>query len=124
MIGYITVGTNDMQGATRFYDALLAELGASRVMEGDRFVAWSTAPDHPAFSVIVPYDGKAATAGNGSMVAFAVDSRQTVDRVHRKALELGGRDEGAPGLRMDNFYAAYFRDLEGNKLNVFTMSGQ
>jgi len=124
MIGYVTLGTNDIAKATKFYDALLAELGASRVIEGERFVAWSTAQDHPAVSVIKPFDGKDATIGNGTMVALAANSTETVDRIYAKAMKLGARDEGAPGLRMDGFYAAYFRDPDGNKLNIFTMTGQ
>jgi predicted lactoylglutathione lyase len=121
MIGYITVGTNDLEKAVAFYDALFAVVGAGRFMEEDTFVAWAVAPDAPAFSVCKPYDGNAATVGNGNMVALTVDSTDMVDAVYAKALELGGSDEGPPGTRMDGFYAAYFRDLDGNKLNVFNM---
>jgi len=119
MIGYITIGTNDLSRATRYYDELLTVIGAARVYEGDNFVAWGNSPEAPAISVITPFDGKAATVGNGTMVALAVDSPETVNAVHAKALELGGSDEGAPGPRMDNFYAGYFRDIDGNKLNAF-----
>jgi catechol 2,3-dioxygenase-like lactoylglutathione lyase family enzyme len=118
MIGYTTVGTNDFDKAVAFYDALLTEMGAGRFMENDRFVAWAVAPDKPAFSICKPYDGNAATVGNGTMIALSVASIDLVDRIHARALELGGSDEGAPGLRFDNFYAGYFRDLEGKKLNV------
>jgi len=121
MIGYITVGTNDMGKAAPYYDELLAELGAGRFLEDDRFVAWAVAPDQPAFSVTKPFDGNAATVGNGVMIALAVDSTDKVDAVHAKAMSLGSQDEGAPGKRMDGFYAGYFRDLDGNKLNVFCM---
>ena len=122
MIGYVTLGTNDIERAARFYDQLFGEtLGAKRFMESDSFVAWSTAPAGPAVSVIKPANGKSATVGNGVMVALAVDSKEKVDAIHRKALELGGKDEGAPGPRGDNFYAGYFRDLDGNKLNAFFM---
>lgn len=121
MIGYVTLGTNDIDRAARFYDTLLAEIGARRVMESDRFVAWSVAPDKPALGVIKPYDGNAATVGNGTMVALVVDSRAKVDALYRKALELGGTDEGPAGPRGTGFYAGYFRDLDGNKLNVFCM---
>jgi predicted lactoylglutathione lyase len=72
-------------------------------------------------SVIEPFDGKPASVGNGVMVALAAGSRAQVDALHRKALELGGQDEGAPGPRGDGFYAGYFRDLDGNKLNAFFM---
>ena len=121
MIGYTTVGTNDFEKAVAFYDALLAEVGAGRFMAEDTFVAWAVAPDQPAFSVCKPWDGNAATVGNGNMIALTVDSTEKVDSVYAKAMELGGSDEGPPGTRMDGFYAAYFRDLDGNKLNVFHM---
>ncbi len=122
MIGYVTLGTNDLTRAAKFYDALLAEIGAARVMESDRFVAWAMSPDSPGLSVTKPYDGNAATVGNGGMVALVVDAPEKVDRFYKKAIELGARDEGAPGPRGDSgFYAAYFRDLDGNKLNCFCM---
>ena len=121
MIGYTTFGTNDLARAAKFYDALLAELGAKRAMEMDSFIAWSAAPGGPMLAVIKPYDKKPATVGNGVMVALAATSKAQVDKIHRKALELGGKDEGAPGPRGDGFYAGYFRDLDGNKLNAFFM---
>jgi catechol 2,3-dioxygenase-like lactoylglutathione lyase family enzyme len=123
MIGYITLGTNDLSRARAFYDALLAEMGVKRMMEfGERGSAWAAAMDKPMLCVMTPYDGNPATVGNGVMAGIAVESRELVDRLHRKALELGGADEGLPGLRAvggDGFYAAYFRDLDGNKLDVF-----
>jgi len=119
VIGYVTLGTNDLQKAVAFYDVLLAEVGAARFMQEETFVAWAVAPDQPALSVCKPYDGNAATVGNGNMVALVVDSTDKVDAVYAKAIELGGTDEGPPGKRMDGFYAAYFRDLDGNKLNAF-----
>ena len=121
MIGYTSVGTNDLEKAVAFYDELLAELGAGRFMQSDRFIAWAVAPDQPAFSVCLPYDGKQATSGNGTMIALIADSTEKVDAVYAKAMQLGAADEGPPGPRMDGFYAAYFRDLDGNKLNVFHM---
>jgi predicted enzyme related to lactoylglutathione lyase len=123
MIGYMTVGTNDFEKAVAFYDALLAELGATRMMESDTFVAW-TSGDSPGVCVTKPHDGKAATVGNGVMVALQVDSNDKVDKFYAKALELGGTDEGPAGPRGDGgFYAGYFRDLDGNKFNVFCMGG-
>lgn len=119
MIGYTTVGTNDLEKAVAFYDELLALVGASRFMEEGSFVAWAVAPDKPAFSVTKPADGNAASVGNGVMIALSADSTDLVDTVYAKALELGGSDEGPPGNRGDGFYAAYFRDLDGNKLNIF-----
>jgi catechol 2,3-dioxygenase-like lactoylglutathione lyase family enzyme len=122
MIGYVTLGTSDVKRAAGFYDELLALIGARRFMEQETFIAWAVAPDKPALSVTRPYDGNPPTVGNGVMVALAVDSREKVDAMHAKALELGGTDEGAPGQRGDSgFYAAYFRDLDGNKLNAFCM---
>ena len=119
MIGYTTFGTNDLARAAKFYDVLLAELGGKRAMEMETFIAWAAAPGTPMVAVIKPFDGKPATVGNGVMVALAASSKQQVDTIHQRALELGGKDEGAPGPRGDGFYAGYFRDLDGNKLNAF-----
>ena len=121
MIGYTTFGTNDLARASKFYDALLAELGAKRAMVTDSFVSWATAPNTPMVGVIKPNDGKTATVGNGVMVALAATSKAQVDAVYAKAIALGGKDEGKPGPRGGGFYAAYFRDLDGNKLNAFFM---
>ncbi len=122
MIGYVTLGTNDMERGAKFYDELLAEIGAKRFMEMETFIAWSNDPQAPGLSITKPFDGNAATVGNGVMVALQVDSNDKVDAIHAKALELGAQDEGAAGARMDGFYAGYFRDLDGNKLNVFCMT--
>ena len=119
MIGYVTLGTNDLAAGAAFYDALLAEINAGRFMEDDTFIAWATAPDQPAISITRPFDGQAATIGNGVMVALQVDSKEKVDALYEKGMSLGATDEGKPGPRGDNFYAAYFRDLDGNKLNFF-----
>jgi catechol 2,3-dioxygenase-like lactoylglutathione lyase family enzyme len=119
MIGYVTLGTNDIARAAKFYDALLALVGAKRFMDNETFVAWASSPDRPGLSVTKPFDGNAATVGNGVMVALVVGSRAQVDAIHAKALALGGRDEGAPGPRGEGFYAGYFRDLDGNKLNAY-----
>lgn len=123
MIGYVTLGTNNHDAAAAFYDALLGELGASRFMESDTFIAWGVSRNKPALSIIKPADGNEASIGNGTMVALVVDSTDKVHSLHAKALELGGKDEGPPGPRGDGgFYAGYFRDLDGNKLNVFCMT--
>ena len=122
MIGYVTLGTNDLARAAAYYDALLAGLGASRMMENEQFIAWSVKPDQPGLGITKPFDNKAATVGNGVMVALEVDSPAKVDAMHRKALQLGGSDEGAPGPRGGGFYAGYFRDPDGNKLNFFNMA--
>jgi predicted lactoylglutathione lyase len=124
MIGYVVLGTNDLARAASFYDALLAEMGVTRMMEfGERGYAWAAAMDKPMLCIMKAYNGQLATVGNGVMVGIAADSRGQVDRIYKKALELGGSDEGPPGLRAeggDGFYAAYFRDLDGNKLDVFS----
>ena len=122
MIGYVTLGTNDFDRAARFYDALLAEIGGKRTMEFDGFVVWSTSPKAPGLALTRPYDGNAATVGNGVMVALAAKDPAMVDRIYAKAIELGAKDEGPAGPRGDNFYAGYFRDLDGNKLNVFCVT--
>jgi catechol 2,3-dioxygenase-like lactoylglutathione lyase family enzyme len=122
MIGYATVGTNDLPRAAAFYDALLAEIGAKRQLEFDRGISWGVSWDKPALGVMKPFDGQPATVGNGTMVALVVDSPATVDRVHAKAMALGAKDEGAAGPRGPTFYAGYFRDLDGNKLNVFCLT--
>jgi catechol 2,3-dioxygenase-like lactoylglutathione lyase family enzyme len=119
MIGYVTLGTNDLPRAAAFYDALLAEIGAKRLMDFGRGYAWGVSMEQPSLGIMKPYDGQPATVGNGVMAAIVVDSKDKVDRLYRKALELGGRDEGPAGPRGEGFYAAYFRDLDGNKLNVF-----
>ena len=122
MIGYVTLGTNKFDDAAKFYDELFATIGAGRGMESDTFIAWTTGPTAPAVSIIRPFDGNPATVGNGVMVAIVMDTRAKVDAFHAKALELGGTDEGGPGIRFGNFYAGYFRDLDGNKLNAFCMA--
>ena len=116
MIGYVTVGTNDLPRAAQFYDALAAEMGTPRMMEFDSFIAWGTPGGPAGIAVTKPYDGQPATVGNGVMVALEAQDREQVDRLHAIALAHGGRDEGAPGPRGEGFYAAYFRDPDGNKL--------
>lgn len=121
MIGYVTLGTNDLPRAAAFYDSLLGEIGAKRLYDSDRGIAWGVSQDKPSLGIMKPFDGKPASVGNGVMAAIVVDSQEKVARVHGKALELGGKDEGAVGPRGEGFYAGYFRDLDGNKLNVFCM---
>jgi predicted lactoylglutathione lyase len=124
MIGYVTVGSNDLEKSRSFYDALMPTIGASRIMEfGDNFTMYGTSMGKPGFAICKPYDGNAATAGNGNMVSIACHSRAKVDALHAKAMELGGKCEGPPGVRGEEgeraFYGAYFRDLDGNKLAAF-----
>ena len=122
MIGYVTLGTNDLQRGAQFYDALLAEIGAKRFMEEDTFVAWAVEPGQPSLAITKAFDGNAATVGNGVMVALAVETPAQVDALYAKAIELGATDEGPSGPRGEQFYAGYFRDLDGNKLNFFCMT--
>ncbi|MES2071272.1 MAG: VOC family protein [Pseudomonadota bacterium] len=119
MIGYVTLGTNNFERAAKFYDELLAVIGAKRMMESDKFIAWGVSPTAPSLCIVKPYNGKEACIGNGGMVALAVDSPEKVDALYKKAMELGGTDEGPAGPRGGGFYAGYFRDLDGNKLNAF-----
>ncbi len=119
MIGYVTLGTNDLARAAAFYDALAAELGIGRMMESDSFIAWGEAGGAAGIGLTKPFDGKAASVGNGVMVALEAKDAEQVGRLHALALSLGGSDEGAPGPRGGGFYAGYFRDLDGNKLNAF-----
>ena len=124
MIGYVTLGTNDLPRACNYYDALLKSIGVGRFMEEENyFVAWSPAPEAPGVAVTIPYDKQPASVGNGTMVALYMENPEQVDAFYQKAIELGGSDEGKPGFRPaeadKGFYAGYFRDLDGNKLNAF-----
>ena len=131
MLGYITMGSNDLPRARAFYDGLLATIGAKRIMEfGDDmggFTMWGTTMEQPGIAVTTPYNQEAATVGNGNMAALVMLERAQVDALHAKALELGGACEGPPGVRGDEgpqaFYGAYFRDLDGNKLCAFRIGG-
>ena len=121
MIGYVTLGTNDLSKAAAFYDAPARELGTARMMENEQFIAWGTPGGGAGIGLTKPFDGKRATVGNGVMVALAAKDRAQVDRIYQCAMANGATDEGAPGQRFEGFYAAYFRDLDGNKLNAFVM---
>jgi predicted lactoylglutathione lyase len=124
MLAYTTLGTNDLPKAAAFYDALFSILGAQRAFTMDRGIAWGVGPDKPLFSVMKPFDGQSATVGNGVMVSLIAADAAQVQALHAKALELGGTSEGEPGMRGSNFYMAYFRDLDGNKLAAFAMKSQ
>ena len=121
MIGYAMVGANDLEKAKSFYDTVLAELGAKRSWGGERMQAYATSDNSSPLVVCRPHDGKSASFGNGTMIAIAAPSRDVVEKVYKQAIASGAKDEGAPGLRGETFYGAYFRDLDGNKLCVFTM---
>lgn len=122
MLAYATLGTRDMDKAAVFYDEVLGVLGAKRFMEEPGyFIAWGNSQDGAGLGITYPFDKQAATIGNGTMVALGATNREQVDAVYNKAMALGGSDEGAPGQRSPGFYAAYFRDLDGNKLNCCFM---
>lgn len=126
MIGYVTLGTTDLAKSGAYYDELLGTIGATRFMEEEGyFIAWSKGENEPSLGVSVPFNQEPATVGNGVMVAMAMETPEQVDAFYAKALELGGSCEGKPGFRPEGaekgFYAGYFRDLDGNKLNAFCM---
>ena len=121
MIGYVTLGTNDLPRAAVFYDAIAAEMGVGRMMDFDTFIAWGAPGGAAGIGLTKPFDGQAASVGNGVMVALEAKNRDQVHRLHAIALAHGGTDEGAPGPRGEGFYAGYFRDPDGNKLNAFVM---
>lgn len=123
MIGYVTLGTNDLERAARFYDVVLTRLGAKRVMETSRVIHYGKPGRPGVLSIIRPLNGETATVGNGVMVALTTRDKEVVDEMHALALSLGATDEGAPGIRSDNFYGAYFRDFDGNKLCIYTLLG-
>ena len=122
MIGYVTLGTNDLVRAAIFYDAVAAEMGVGRMMESETFIAWGAPGGAAGVGLIKPFDGNAASVGNGVMVALEAKDKDQVHRLYDVALSHGGSCEGPPGPRGEGgFYAAYFRDPDGNKLNAFVM---
>lgn len=124
MIGYVTLGTNDLERAARFYDAIAKAMGTGRMMEAEgTYIAWGEMDGSAGIAATKPFDGNPATVGNGTMVALQAKDPAQVDAIHAVAIENGAQDEGAPGPRGEGFYAGYFRDLDGNKLNAFCMTG-
>jgi len=121
MLGYVTIGVKDMGRAEGFYNALLAEIGAKQLFGQDRIKFYGTGPEDSMLGVCIPYDEEEAQPGNGCMVAIPGGSREGVDKLYAKAMELGATDEGEPGERLPIFYGAYVRDLDGNKLCFFEM---
>ncbi len=131
MIGYVTLGTDDLDRARSYYDELLGTIGAKRLMQfGDEdggFTMYGTSMATPAVVLIRPHDKKPADPGNGNMIALMMDAPDKVDAFHAKAIELGGTDEGAPGFRGDpslGYYFAYARDPDGHKLAMFSIAPQ
>ena len=124
MIGYVTVGVSDMDKSAAFYDAVFGELGIGRMMEMDTFIVWGSDMTKCGYSITKPFDGEAPTHGNGTMFAVAATSKEDVDKAYARAIAEGAQCEGEPGPRGDpsmNFYAGYFRDPDGNKLNCYVM---
>jgi catechol 2,3-dioxygenase-like lactoylglutathione lyase family enzyme len=119
MIGYVMLGSNDFERAKAFYDLVMPIIGSKRTHSDDRSQGYGGPGEGPMLAVCRPYDGQPASHGNGTMVAFVVASRAIVDQAHATALAAGGADEGAPGVRGGDWYGAYFRDLDGNKLCVY-----
>ena len=122
MIGYVTVGTNDLPRALEFYEKLLSSIGATRIFESEQGVAWSNGPMSPGFGVMKPFNEQPASYGNGTMIALVMESKEKVDEFYKTAISLGAADDGAPGQRSDTFYAAYFRDFDNNKIAAFFMT--
>jgi|TARA_B100001105_G_scaffold160943_1_gene129494 catechol 2,3-dioxygenase-like lactoylglutathione lyase family enzyme len=121
VLGYVTIGVSDMSRAEGFYNALLAEIGAKQLFGQDRIKFYGTGPEGSMLAVCIPYDKEDPQPGNGNMVAISGDSREGVDGLYAKAMELGATDEGEPGERLPIFYGAYVRDLDGNKLCFYEM---
>ncbi|MFT4613466.1 MAG: putative glyoxalase superfamily protein PhnB [Bacteroidia bacterium] len=119
MLGYVTLGTNQQEKACEFYDALMGSIGFGRLFDDGKLIIWGRSMEEAAIGITTPFNDKTATVGNGVMVAMQMKSTEDVDTFYKKALELGATDDGAPGQRIEGFYAGYFRDLDGNKLNAF-----
>ena len=121
MIGYVTLGTADLARGGVFYDALAKEMGVGRMMDEDTFIAWGEMNGPAGVAITKPFDGQAASVGNGTMAALNAKDPAQVDEVYATAIAHGGTCEGKPGDRGGGFYAAYFRDLDGYKLIAFCM---
>lgn len=121
MIVNICFGTRDLAAGAKFYDAIAAEIGLIRYMETGKAIGWRNPAMGIGLAITTPFDGNPATVGNGVMATIGVKDADQVDRVYALAIANGGSDEGPPGLRANGFYAAYFRDPDGNKLNVVAM---
>lgn len=120
MIGYVTLGVSDMERAKQFYTDLLADMGASKVIDMDRIAFFGKSMNEPMLAVCVPFDQEENHPGNGNMVALNAGSKEAVDAIYAKAKSLGASCEGEPGQRIpDMFYGAYVRDPDGNKLAFF-----
>ncbi|MEH6544404.1 MAG: VOC family protein [Porticoccaceae bacterium] len=121
MLSYVTLGTNDLQRAGKFYDELLSVVGGKRAWESDRFIGWAGPTGGTMMMLMKPFNEQPSTSGNGVMMALAAESPEQVKAIYDKAISLGATDEGEPGPRGDAFHCGYFRDLDGNKFNAFYM---
>ena len=121
MIGYVTIGVSDMDRAVEFYGGLLGEIGGKQLMGMDRIKFYGTGDGGAMLAICIPYNEEKEDHGNGNMIAIPGGSREGVDKLYAKAIELGATDEGEPGERMPVFYGAYVRDHDGNKLCFFEM---
>jgi catechol 2,3-dioxygenase-like lactoylglutathione lyase family enzyme len=122
MLGYVTIGTNDIDRSVAFYDAALGAIGAERSFKDGSWAGYKREDEDIDILLCAPHDGARATFGNGSMLAFKAKDRASVEAFFAAALKQGGGDEGGPGVRGEQdppFYAAYVRDPEGNKLCCF-----
>ena len=122
MIGYITIGVNDVKNAVDFYENLLEDLGIKVIADRGRLVALGRSMQEPLLSVCIPSNGEAATPGNGNMFAIPLTSKEEIDLIYNKAIVLGASCEGAPGERASGSYGAYVRDPDGNKMVFFWFS--
>lgn len=117
-LAHVTFGTTDLARGAKFFDAIMAEFGGKRMMETEKAIGWSFPEGGTSIGITLPYDGQPATRGNGTMFAIMAQDEDQVRRVHAAALANGGSCEGPPGMRDHGFYAAYFRDPDGNKMNA------
>jgi len=114
-MNYFVFGTNNMEAAVKFYDALFEHTEMRQTFATERMTFWQGEDEDAAFAVAIPFDQNSATNGNGTMLGFSLDSEDEVTRLYNKAIELGGSCEGKPGQRGPRF-SAYVRDLDNNKI--------
>jgi catechol 2,3-dioxygenase-like lactoylglutathione lyase family enzyme len=121
MIGFVMVGTNNLDKATKFYDTLLDVIELERVVTNEKYIGYASKEksDEIEFYVTNPVNKEKATFGNGTQISFLINSKDLVNSFYNVGIKLGGKDEGAPGIRSGDYYC-YFRDLDGNKICAFT----
>ena len=120
VIGFVMVGTNDLEKSSNFYDSVLVHLDLKKVAITERYIGYghSSDDDNVKFYITKPHNKETATFGNGTMVALSADTKEAVDKFYKTALENGAADEGKPGIRSDGNYYGYIRDLDGNKITA------